>query len=180
MAVDKRAIAVFWCYRTYFRHRMVNLCLPCHHLFECWTYHILTRSCRRRLAPNFEESQLPLLCQVHHNTLPEDTNLINAYFDLVYCLLIILIRADWEPVNDNIINLGGRLKGFRERIWQSCLKVHWLAHFTLQPRFEISEIADCRQIIFVDNFLRKNPQAHIISTIKISTDENTKLPPKTR
>lgn len=34
-------------------------------------------------------------------------NLINAYFDLVYCLLIILIHADWEPVNDNIINLEG-------------------------------------------------------------------------
>lgn len=59
-----------WCYRTHFRYRMVNLYLPCHHLFERWTYHILARTCRRWLAPNFEESQLPLLYQVNHNTLP--------------------------------------------------------------------------------------------------------------
>ena len=62
-------------------------------------------------------------------------------------------------------------------------KVHRLAHFILQLRFEtieIIEIADCRQIVFVDNFPRMNAQAHTISTIKISTNENTKLPPKTR
>lgn len=34
MAVDKRAIAFFWCYRIYSRHRTVNSCLFRHHLFD--------------------------------------------------------------------------------------------------------------------------------------------------
>lgn len=33
------------------------------------TYHILARTCRRWLAPNFKKSQLLLLYQVQHNTL---------------------------------------------------------------------------------------------------------------
>ena len=72
------------------------------------------------------------------------------------------------------------IKGVWRRDLTKQFKVHRLAHFILQPRFEIIEMADYHQIVFVDNFPRMNAQAHTISTIKISTNENTKLPPKTR
>lgn len=43
------------------------------------TRHILTRICRRCLAPNFKESQLPLLYCVQRNTLSPKVELMLTF-----------------------------------------------------------------------------------------------------